>query len=199
MTKKSGITIHNNMNVNKELIDKYPLVTKGNKYKYLGLKIYEVNNNIDNEEFILSKITETLEEIKKLELNNRNTIKCINVQVMSQIRYFIGVVIFTVKCLNKIDMIVRKTLKEMNYRSSKQNIERLYLSEKYLRNNLMSARDIHLRCLIKIYKEIKEREKEDYLRETDEEIYKIIYSKSLLNSIMKHQKYLKINTLMKQI
>ena len=54
-------------------------------------------------------------------------------------------------------------------------------------------------CLIKIYKEIKEREKEDYLRETDEEIYKITYSKSLLNSITKHQKYLKINTLMKKI
>ena len=152
------------MEVNKELIDKYPMVTKENKYKYLGLKIYEVNNNIDNEKFIIGKITETLEEIKKLELNNRNTITCINVQVMSQIRYFIGVVIFTVKYLNKIDMIIRKTLKEMNYRNNKQNIERLYLTEEYIGNNFMSVRDIHLICLIKIYKEIKEREKEDYLR-----------------------------------
>ena len=66
---------------------------------------------------------------------------------------------FTIKCLNKIDMIVRKSLKEMNYRNSKQSIEKLYVSEKYLWNNLMSNIDIHLRCLIKIYKEIKEREK----------------------------------------
>ena len=139
MIKKSGITIHNNMEVNKELIDKYPMVTKENKYKYLGLKIYEVNNNIDNEEFILGKITETLEIIKKLELNNRNTIKCINVQVMSQIRYFIGAVIFTVRCLDKIDKLVNKILKEMNYRNNKQNIERLYVNDEYFGNNLMSA------------------------------------------------------------
>ena len=68
---------------------------------------------------------------------------------MSQIRYFIGAVIFTVRCLDKIDKLVRKTLKEMNYRNSKQNIERLYVSDEYLGSNLMSARDIHLRCLIK--------------------------------------------------
>ena len=63
----------------------------------------------------------------------------------------------------------------------------------------MSARDIHLRCLIKLYKEIKEREKEDYLKETDEQVYKINSSYSLLNAIMKHQKYLKINGLIKKI
>ena len=44
--KKSGITIHNNMNVNKSLLDKYPEVTKQDKYKYLGLKIFEINENI---------------------------------------------------------------------------------------------------------------------------------------------------------
>ena len=47
----------------------------------------------------------------------------------------------------------------------------------------MSARDIHLRCLIKSYKEIKEREKEDYLKETDEQVYKINSSYSLFFSI----------------
>ena len=79
----------------------------------------------------------TLDIIKKLELNNRNTIKCINVQVMSQIRYFIGPVIFTASCLNKIDVQVRKTLIEMDYKNEKQSIQRLYLNEKYMGSKLM--------------------------------------------------------------
>ena len=112
---------------------------------------------------------------------------------MSQLRYFIGPVVFTIQCLNKIDKLVNKTLKEMNYRNEKQSTERMYLSNKYLGGNLMSARDIHLRCLIKLYKEIKEREKEDYLKETDEQIYKINNSYLILNIIIKHKKYLKIN------
>ena len=187
------------MKENKELIDKYPMVTKENKYKYLGLKIYEVNNNIDNEEFIYNKISETLEIIKKLELNNKNTIKCINVQVMSQLRYFIGPVVFTIQCLNKIDKLVNKTLKEMNYRNEKQSTERMYLSNKYLGGNLMSARDIHLRCLIKLYKEIKEREKKDTLKEIDDELNNKWKTRSLLQAIKKHQKYLKIDKLMNMI
>ena len=112
----------------------------------------------------------TLDIIKKLELNNRNTIKCINVQVMSQIRYFIGLLIFTVGCLNKIDVQVRKTLKELDYRNEKQSIQRLYLDERYMGSKLMSARDIHLRTLVSIYKTIQQRDKNDYLMKTESEI-----------------------------
>ena len=46
--------------------------------------------------------------------------------------------------------------------------------------------------------EIKEREKEYYLKETDEQVYKINSSYSMLNAIMKHQKYLIINGLIKK-
>ena len=59
------------------------------RYKYLGLHIYEVNKNEENEEFIIKKINETLNELEPLDLNNKTIIRCINTQVMGQIRYYI--------------------------------------------------------------------------------------------------------------
>ena len=113
--KKSGYAIHGNIEAPKNIIDKYPRVTKENKYKYLGMKIYEVNENIENENFILEKIIKSINEIKKLETNNKTLIKCINTRIMSQLRYFIGPIIFSVNCLNKIDGLIRKMLFEMDF------------------------------------------------------------------------------------
>ena len=107
--KKSGISSHGNIII-PESLNKYPRITKDNKYKYLGLKIYEINENKENEEFIIEKINNGLEIIKKLNLNNRTTIKCINTQIISIIRYYIGLVVFTVQCLERIDKIIRKCL-----------------------------------------------------------------------------------------
>ena len=104
---------------------------KENKYKYLGMKIFEVNENIENEEFILEKIIKSINDIKKLELNNKTLIKCINTQIMSQIRYFIGPIIFSVKCLNKIDGLIRKALYEINFIKKCQSSQRLYLKENF--------------------------------------------------------------------
>ena len=108
--KKSGYAVHGNIISPQSIKDKYPEVTEDNKYKYLGLQIYEVNKDKFNEEFIVGKISKNLEEIKKLDLNNKTTIKCINTQIMSLIRYFIGSIIFSIGCLNKIDTLIRKAL-----------------------------------------------------------------------------------------
>ena len=79
---KSGIAGHGKIEIPAELT-KYPIINKENKYKYLGLQLYEVNKSIDNENFIIEKVMKTLEEIKDLDINNKTTIKCINIQVIS--------------------------------------------------------------------------------------------------------------------
>ena len=38
--KKSGIAKHSGMEIPSELTNKYPIINKENKYKYLGLHIY---------------------------------------------------------------------------------------------------------------------------------------------------------------
>ena len=63
----------------------------------------------------------------------------------------------------------------MNYKNSKQNIERLYVSDEYLGSNLMSARDNHLRCLIKLYKEIKDLRTERRRCKEENELLKDMY------------------------
>ena len=62
--KKSGISSHGNIFIPNNL-NKYPRITKDNKYKYIGLKIYEINENNENEEFIIEKINNGLENNKK--------------------------------------------------------------------------------------------------------------------------------------
>ena len=46
----------------------------------------------------------------------------------------------------------------MDYRNEKQSIQRLYLDERYMGSKLMSARDIHLRTLISLYKTTESKE-----------------------------------------
>ena len=105
--KKSGIAKHGGMEIPNELTNKYSLITKENRCRYFGFHIYEVNENSENEEFIITKINETLNELEPLDFNNRTIIKCINTQVIGQIRYYIGSVIFTVGCIESVDIIIR--------------------------------------------------------------------------------------------
>ena len=86
---------------------------------------------------------------------------------MSQIRYFIGPIIFSVKCLNKIDGLIRKALYEINLIKKCQSSQRLYLKENYLGANLISARDMHLKTLINLYRNMKERNKEDMIKKVN--------------------------------
>ena len=62
--KKSGIAKHCCMEIPSELTNKYPLITKENKFKYLGLHIYEVNENNENENFIMERITKTQDDME---------------------------------------------------------------------------------------------------------------------------------------
>ena len=53
---KSGIAGHGKIEIPAELSEKYPIINRENKYKYLGLHIYEINKSIDNENFIIEKM-----------------------------------------------------------------------------------------------------------------------------------------------
>ena len=130
---KSGIAGHNKISIPAELSSKYPEITKENKYKYLGLCNYEINTNKQNEEFIIGKIMKTLEELKEYDLNNKSTIKCINVQIMSQIRYYIESIEFSIECLNRIDIMIRKFLREVNYMHITQKCPQIILKRRHVR------------------------------------------------------------------
>ena len=185
--KESGYAVHGNIIAPQSIKEKHPEVTEDNKYKYLGLQIYEVNKDKFNEEFIISKITKSIEEIKKLDLNNKTTIKCINTQIMSLIRYFIGPIIFSIGCLNKVDTLIRKALYEMDYMKKYQCGQRLYLKEDYLGGSLISARDMHLKTLINIYRTITHRKQDDKLKLVSESI-KITWNiHDILHKIEIHQ------------
>ena len=60
----------------------------------------------------------------------------------------------------------------------------------------MSTRYIHRSPLICLYKTIQQRDKNNYLTETENEINTLWKTKSLYKTIKKHQKYLKIDNLM---
>ena len=142
-------------------------ITNENKYKYLGLYIFEVNERKINDEMIIEKVKERLEELKLLELNNKTTIRCINTQVVGQVRYYVGSVVFSCECVTEIDNLIRKHLREVDYLHINQNIHRLYLHKTYLWNGLISIRDMQLMTLVKLYKEMKHREENDICKGID--------------------------------
>ena len=72
--KKTGIAARKGIEVSNEL-SKYEKITNENKYKYLGLHIFEVNERKINDEMIIEKVNQRLEELKSLELNNKTTIR----------------------------------------------------------------------------------------------------------------------------
>ena len=41
-----------------------------------------MNENNENENFIIERITKTLDDMEPLDLNNKTIIKCLNVQVI---------------------------------------------------------------------------------------------------------------------
>ena len=79
-----------------------------------------------------------LDKLKEIDLNNKSTIKCINTQIMSMLKYYNGSVVFSINCLERIDTIIRKYLREVNYLHITQNIHWLYLRDKYLGSGLIS-------------------------------------------------------------
>ena len=68
-----------------------------------------------------------------------------------------------------------------------------------LGSGLMSTRDMQLKCLIKLNREISKRDENNELRQTEELITRIYLSQSLLNKIKMQQRYLKNNDVLKII
>ena len=115
---------------------------------------------------------------------------------MGQIRYYIGSVIFTVGCMESVDIIIRRWLKNKDYININQNVHRLYLKENVLGSGLISERDLQLQSLVKLYLEEKEREVDDIFRRSNEMLEEKKNSKALLNKIKIHQDYLNDNEFM---
>ena len=187
--QKSGIAAHKGIQIPEEL-NKYTRITEENKYQYLGLHLFEANEREINDEMILDKVKERLKELKLLELNNKTTIRCLNTQVIGQVRYYVGSVVFSCGCVDEIDNEIRKYLREVDYLHKGQNAHRIYLDETRLGSGLISVRDMQLITLVKLYREMKHREEEDIYKRVDNVINKKVFTHSLLNKIKIHQKYL---------
>ena len=95
--------------------------------------------------------------------------------------------------------MIRRFVREVNFMHITQNAHRLYLKEDMLGSGLISVRDIQLKCLIKLYREVIQREDNNEYKETEEMIDRIYTSQSLLNKIRIQQKYLKNDNIMETV
>ena len=87
----------------------------------------------------------------------------------------------------------------MDYMKKYQCAQRPYLKEEYLGGSLISARDMHLKTLINIYRTITHRKEEDKLRLVSESIQITWNTHDILHKIEIHQKYLKDKALLDKI
>ena len=69
--------------------------------------------------------------------------------------------------MESVDIIIRRWLKNKDYIHINQNVHRLYLKENVLGSGLISARDLQLKTLVKLYLE-KKREVDDVFRKSNE-------------------------------
>ena len=87
----------------------------------------------------------------------------------------------------------------MDYLHINQNIHRPYLNDKYFGSSLISARDLQLKTLVKLYREIYDRSEDDIYKQTNEMINRIYTSHSILKKIELHQRYLNDDNFMNMI
>ena len=101
--------------------------------------------------------------------------------------------------MERIDLMIRKWLRSKDHLHTNQNIHRLYLGNEMLGSGLISARDLQLKTLVRLYRESKNRKEHDTFREVNEMMEMKYESRTLMNKIKIHQKYLKENTFMENI
>ena len=77
---------------------------------------------------VIEECFEQVESLRNTELYERNMIKALKTMCMSAVTYVLNIVNFSRPELERLDVRMRKTLKDMNWMNDKSSEERLYMN-----------------------------------------------------------------------
>ena len=146
---KSGLLIKGKQQIPEEL-KVYPKVTDTNPYKYLGVELSDKvskNNYISR---VKKNIEKTLDTIMSKQLSTMNTIRQINSDVISKLRYASSVVPWRLGDLDQLDKLIRQKLYEHKVYSKMLPSARLYIKKEQLGLGLMSCRNEYTKELFRV-------------------------------------------------
>ena len=129
----SGATAPDNMK-------KIPVVTEDNCYKYLGVHMASKVEHKKNVEEILISCGRKLDAIKQLELSSFNMIRTINSDVIGKMKYGCEVINWSIESLEKLNKMVRNTLRSARLIPHSFNKARLYSPVDQLGLGVLDAR-----------------------------------------------------------
>lgn len=147
---KSGLLVNGEQQIPEEL-SSYPLVTRESPYKYLGV---DMDNAVNKEKYIQklkASVEKSIDEVCKETISSINTIRKVNSDIISKIRYGCSVVRWNMKELEYIDCSIRKKLSENNIWFRNLPSARLYLSMNKLGMGLMNCRAEYGKELIRVF------------------------------------------------
>ena len=135
----------------------FPTLESGTTYKYLG--VLENNNNMiapENKEKILKEIYNRVELLCKTKLNAKNMFRAINEYALSLLDYYIGILDFKPKEMERIDIEIRRILNSYKIHLKPANKERLYLPRSEFGRGLISIEYKAEKILHSFYSYLKE-------------------------------------------
>ncbi|BFU23827.1 hypothetical protein, conserved [Entamoeba histolytica] len=141
-----------NSQINGELAE-LPRVTNNNHYKYLGIEIGD-GDKVNINKYctrILNDVSSILSSLNTMKYSNLNTIRKINSDIISKLRYGFCIVKWKLGELEKIDKQIRKSLIQLQLYSRNIPKSRLYVKINELGLGLMSSRDECAKELLRIY------------------------------------------------
>ena len=139
-----------NSQINGELAE-LPRVYNDKHYKYLGIEIWDKININKYCTRILNDVSSILSSLNTMKYSNLNTIRKINNDIISKLRYGFSIVPWKLGELEKIDKQIRKSLIQLQLYSRNIPKSRLYVKINELGLGLMSARDECGKELLRIY------------------------------------------------
>ncbi|BFU24575.1 hypothetical protein, conserved [Entamoeba histolytica] len=139
-----------NSQINGELAE-LPRVTNDNHYKYLGIEIGDKVNINKYCTRILNDVSSILSSLNTMKYSSLNTIRKINSDIISKLRYGFCIVTWKLGELENIDKQIRKSLIQLQLYSRNIPKSRLYVKINELGIGLMSARDECAKELLRIY------------------------------------------------
>ncbi|GAB1223672.1 hypothetical protein ENUP19_0158G0032 [Entamoeba nuttalli] len=138
--EKSGIMTNINSQINGELAE-LPRVTNDNPYKYLGIEIGDKVNINKYCTRILNDVSSILSSLNTMKYSSLNTIRKINSDIISKLRYGFCIVTWKLGEFENIDKQIRKSLIQLKLYSRNIPKSRLYVKINELGLGLMSVRD----------------------------------------------------------
>ena len=106
----------------------YPIVNEATPYKYLGVMQTHKTHNTAQRSAVHERIAGKLTQVDEKDIYNAiNTIRIINREILSIVRYNVGPTQFRVADLNKINQTIRKYLKTNKMIAQNACTQRLYM------------------------------------------------------------------------